>query len=240
MSRDALVEDQGHIAEVIRKRLSPLERVVSRRLTEAHATIPAFEVVMKVDMTRVVARRAELKRIDGAAVAPTVNDFVVHAAAVALNDFPGVNSSLEGNERILHSEINIGIAVSDANGGLVVPVVHAADKLTLAELADETRRLANLARGTGRLQPSDVASGTFSVSNLGMVGVHSFTPIINPPQAAILGVGGIENEVLFTGGEIRNRPVTRLTLNSDHRLVYGYEAAQYLARVRDLLQEDSA
>lgn len=214
-----------------------MERVVSRRLAEANTTIPDFEVVMKVNMARVVSRRAELKGTQGDGIVPSINDFIVHAAAAALSEFPGINSSLDGDERISHRPINVGIAVSGPTGGLVVPVVRAANTLSLTELAAETRRLTDLARGIGRLQSGDVADGTFSVSNLGMLGVHSFTPIINPPQAAILGVGGVQKEVSFDNGEISNWPVVRLTLNCDHRLVYGYEAAQFLARVRDLLQD---
>lgn len=217
------------VADTRTERLNGMERVVARRMLESTSSIPAFASTISVDMTNVAAHRSTLKAQGERP--PSINDYVITATADALVAVPRVNSSLDGDHRVLHRDANIGMAVATDAGGLVVPVLRAAQTLTLTEIAAETRRLADIAR-TGRLRPTDVADGTFTVSNLGMEGVESFIPIINMPQAAILGVGCLTHQVELVDGELVNTPRLRLTVNCDHRLIYGHDAARFLSAMR--------
>jgi pyruvate dehydrogenase E2 component (dihydrolipoamide acetyltransferase) len=163
---------------------------------------------------------------------------VVKACALALREHPTANGSYRDGLLQLHSRVNVGVAVA-AENALVVPTVFDADEKSLGEIARETHTLAERVRGA-TITPPELGGGTFTVSNLGMYGVKSFTPIINPPQAGILSVGALAPRAVVHEGEIAVRHTMTLTLACDHRILYGAEAAQFLARVRELLESPVA
>ena len=169
---------------------------------------------------------------------PTYNDMVVKACALALREYPYANGSYRDGRVQLHSRVNVGVAVA-AQDALVVPTVFDADEKSLGEIARETHALAARVREE-TITPPELGGGTFTVSNLGMYGVRSFTAIVNPPQAAILSVGSVEPRAVVSGEELIARHTMTLTLVCDHRILYGAQAAEFLARVRELLQTPSA
>jgi pyruvate dehydrogenase E2 component (dihydrolipoamide acetyltransferase) len=223
--------------------LTRTQQTIARRMAESKATIPDFALQAEIDMEQCVALRAELKRLSPEA-APTYNDMVVKACALALREHPRANGSYRDGRLQLHSRVNVGVAVAvdskDPSGGaLVVPTVFDADLKALGEIARETRALAERVR-SGTITPPELGGGTFTVSNLGMYGVRSFTAIINPPQAAILSIGSLEPRATVRDGEIVARHTLLATLACDHRILYGADAARFLARVRELLQAPAA
>ncbi len=230
--------------------LSRTQQTIARRMAESKATIPDFTLQIDVDMEECVKLRAQLKQIsqherDPAAPgateqlkAPTYNDMVMKASALALREHPTANGSYRDGRLQLHSRVNVGVAVA-AENALVVPTVFDADEKSLGEIARETHTLADRVR-TGAITPPELGGGTFTVSNLGMYGVKSFTAIINPPQAGILSVGALAPRAVALGGELTVRNTMTLTLTCDHRVLYGAEAAQFLARIRELLETPSA
>jgi pyruvate dehydrogenase E2 component (dihydrolipoamide acetyltransferase) len=217
--------------------LNRTQQTIARRMAESRATIPDFTLQCDVDMEECVALRSELKRISSSE-APTYNDMVVKACALALREHPRANSSYRDGALQLYSRINVGVAVA-AHEALVVPTVFDADTKALGEIARETRALAASVRD-GTITPPQLGGGTFTVSNLGMYGITSFTAIINPPQAAILSVGALEARVVAREGEPAVRQEMTLNLICDHRVLYGADAAQLLARIRELLQAPAA
>ncbi|HEX9481200.1 MAG TPA: dihydrolipoamide acetyltransferase family protein [Solirubrobacteraceae bacterium] len=235
---EAVARAKGATTEV---ELTRLQQAVARRMAESKATIPDFTLAIDVDMEDCVALRAQLKRVavEGAAPPPTYNDMVVKACALALREHPQANGSYRDGKLQLHSRINVGVAVA-AEGALVVPTVFDADSKALGEIAREARALAERVRAA-TITPPELGGGTFTVSNLGMFGIRSFTAIINPPQAAIMSVGALERRaVAAEDGSIAARQMLTLTLVCDHRILYGAEAARFLARVRELLQTPAA
>ncbi|WP_037496736.1 dihydrolipoamide acetyltransferase family protein [Solirubrobacter soli] len=213
--------------------LSRLQTTVARRMSDSRATVPDFEVEMRVDAAALVELRAQLKRDLGEA--PSYNDFVIKACARALAAHPRVNGAYRDGRIERYTRVNIGVAVA-AEDALLVPVVTDADVKSIGTIAAETRRLAERARN-GELTPPELAGGTFTISNLGMFGVTRFTAVVNPPQAAILAVGALEPGPVVRDGELRLGHVMTLTLCSDHRILYGADAAAFLADVRAGLQE---
>jgi len=209
--------------------LSPTRETIARRMTQSRSEIPTFDVTVRVDMTTIL----ELRRDVGAA--PSVNDFVVKAAALTLREFPAFNSSFVDGRSERHARVNVGVAVATEDA-LLVPAVLDADEKPLAAVAAETRELAQRAKAR-RLTPDELGAGTFTVSNLGMFAVHSFTAVINPPQVAILAVGAaLRTPTETASGGIEFRDIALLTLSSDHRAVYGADAARFLAHLRHLLE----
>jgi pyruvate dehydrogenase E2 component (dihydrolipoamide acetyltransferase) len=170
--------------------------------------------------------------------APTYNDMVIKACALALREYPRANGSYRDGRLALHSRINVGVAVA-AEDALVVPTVFDAEEKSLGEIARETRALAERVRAH-TITPPELGGGTFTVSNLGMYGVASFTAIINPPQAGILSVGSLAPRAVVHEGAVLARNMMTLTLVCDHRILYGAEAARFLARIRELLLTPSA
>lgn len=216
---------------------SRAQALVARRMAESKATIPHFQVQTEVAMDAAVALRTVLKASSDAGAAPSLNDLVVKACAGALRRHPRANSSYADGAFELFERVNIGVAVASGED-LVVPVVMDADTLSLGAIARETRRLAALVR-SGEITPAELSGATFTVSNLGMFGMTAITPVINPPQAAILGVGSLR-EMLARGerdGEVVQRTLMTLTLSCDHRILHGAQAARLLAEVRTLLEE---
>jgi pyruvate dehydrogenase E2 component (dihydrolipoamide acetyltransferase) len=203
-------------------------------MAESKATIPHFQVQSEVAMDAAIALRAELKASVNGDAAPSLNDLIVKACALALRQHPAANGSYVDGGFELHGRVNIGVAVA-AEDALVVPVVKDADTKSLGSIARETRRLAERVR-TGEISPPELSGGTFTVSNLGMFGMTAITPVINPPQAAILGVGALRETLARVDGEIVDRTLMTLTLSCDHRILYGADAAWLLADVRTLLE----
>jgi pyruvate dehydrogenase E2 component (dihydrolipoamide acetyltransferase) len=217
--------------------LNRLQRTVARRMAESRATVPDFELRCEVDMTAVVELRDRLREV--ADPVPSYNDFVVKAVALALREFPRVNSSYRDGAVETYGRINVGIAVA-ADDALVVPTISDADRLSLGEIARTSRELASRVR-EGSITPADLSGGTFTVSNLGMYGIDSFSAVINPPQAAILAVGSLKpRAVVLDDGELAAHPTIRLTLACDHRALYGADGAKFLTRVRELLERPDA
>jgi pyruvate dehydrogenase E2 component (dihydrolipoamide acetyltransferase) len=165
---------------------------------------------------------------------PSFNDFVVKAAALALVDFPRANGAYRDGRFELYSRVNVGVAVAGQDA-LVVPTVFDADSKSLGQIARESRALAERVRA-GAITPPELSSGTFTVSNLGMFGIHSFSAVINPPQAAILAVGAMQPTPVVRDGEVVVRNIMRLTLACDHRILYGADAAEFLGRIRERLE----
>jgi pyruvate dehydrogenase E2 component (dihydrolipoamide acetyltransferase) len=213
--------------------LSRMQQTIARRMAESKATIPDFTLQSDVDMEACVALRTELKRISSQD-APTYNDMVVKAAALALREHPRANGSYKDGVLHLHSRVNVGVAVA-AQDALVVPTVFDADEKSLGEIAREAGALAGRVRD-GSITPPELGGGTFTVSNLGMYGIKSFNAIINPPQAAILSVGSVEARAVVREGQLVARHTMTLSLVCDHRILYGADAAEFLARIRELLQ----
>ena len=212
---------------------TPTQATIARRMTESATTIPVFTVSVDADVSQILASRRDAR--DSGAEAPSVNDFVVRAVAATLREFPRFNASYVDGKVECYSRVNVGIAVA-TDDALLVPVVRDADRLSLTEISIESRRLADAARRRA-LAPADFHDGTFTVSNLGMFGVGSFTAIVDPPQVAILAVGtsrrsAVEDE----HGRVAFRDVMTLTLSCDHRVVYGADGAHFLSRLRELLE----
>ncbi|HET7568883.1 MAG TPA: dihydrolipoamide acetyltransferase family protein [Gaiellaceae bacterium] len=214
--------------------LTATQATIARRMAQSAATIPSFTVSVDADVSQLVALRRGA-RAEERDLAPSLNDFVVKAAALALREFPRFNASWVDGTVECYSRVNVGVAVA-VDDALLVPVVTDADARTLAEIAAETRRLADAARRRA-LRPDELAGGTFTVSNLGMFGVRSFTAIVDPPQAAILAVGGVRREpVEDEAGAAVFRDAMTLTVSCDHRVLYGADGARFLSRLRELLE----
>jgi pyruvate dehydrogenase E2 component (dihydrolipoamide acetyltransferase) len=213
--------------------LTAMRRIVGERMTKSKQTAPHFYVTMDVDMTEITRRRNGLKE-KGEAVVPSINDFILSACARALKDFPSLNAAFTEQGVQIYADINIGMAVA-LEEGLVVPVIRNADRLSLPELAKQSRELAEKAQKK-KLFPLDYEDGTFTVSNLGMFGVANFVAIINPPQCAILAVGQVVPRVVPHGEGIAVRPMMTMSLSADHRVVDGAIAAKFLQEVKMLLE----
>jgi pyruvate dehydrogenase E2 component (dihydrolipoamide acetyltransferase) len=228
------VVDSGR-GEVDRRDLSRLQSIIARRMVQSKSEAPEFFLTIDVDMTDAVALRTELQSIaaPGEPV-PSFNDFVVRGAAFALARHPLANAAFVDGAIERYSRVNVGIAVA-SEGSLVVPTVFDADRKSLGTIARETRRLAAAAR-EGSVTPADLSGGTFTVSNLGMFGIQHFTAVLNPPQSAILAVGKLEPRPVWRDEAFVPRSMMTMTLTCDHRILYGADAARFLAGIRDLLE----
>jgi pyruvate dehydrogenase E2 component (dihydrolipoamide acetyltransferase) len=212
---------------------SRTQQLIARRMASAKATIPEFTVTVEVDAEPAFELREQLRNV--CSPLPSVNDLLVKACAIALKAHPNVNGAYVDGHFERYSRINIGVAVAGV-GTLVVPTVFDADLKSLVEIATQTRALASQVRD-GTVGPADLAGGTFTVSNLGMLGVARFTAVINSPQAAILAVGAAApRPVVRADGTVGVGRVMELTISADHRIVYGAEAAEFLGTVRKRLE----
>lgn len=237
----AVVSESGTAkGDVSVRELTRTQQVIARRMAESKATVPEFTITTEVDMEGAVTLRAQLKdavETTGGTV-PSYNDMVVKASAMALREFPRANGSYKDGKFELYSRVNIGVAVA-AEESLVVPTVFDADRKSLGEIARDSRTLAERVRA-GAVTPPELSGGTFTVSNLGMFGVTEFVAVINAPQAAILAVGKMEPRAVVVDGEVAVRNRMNLTLSCDHRILYGADAAQFLARIKALLEQPIA
>lgn len=218
-----------------------IEQLVARRMVESRSQIPEFTVTTEIDLTEALAFRSALKVLrerGGDFTVPSVNDVIVKAVALVLREHRRVNSAWVDGQIAEFGQVNVGIAVSTDDGGLVVPVVPDADHLSLGALAERTKDLTTRARA-GRGTPDEFSGGTFTVSNLGMFGVTSFGAVITPGQGAILSVGSALGRYVEIDGAPVLRKLLAVTLTSDHRVIYGAHAAAFLDRLRTLLEHPS-
>ncbi len=219
--------------------LSSTRRVIARRLGESARTTPHFYVTAVADAEELMRLRAELNAqlTDAGRPKISVNDLLIRACAIALTQHPQVNASYQGDDAgtmLIHHRVNIGVAVASDNG-LVVPVIDDADHKTVTQLGAEAKALIALANER-KLTPAQMSGGTFTISNLGMLGVDQFTAIINAPEGAILAVGATRREPAVVGDEIVPRYRMRYTLSADHRIIDGALAAQFLQTLTSLIE----
>ncbi|HAO98422.1 MAG TPA: pyruvate dehydrogenase complex dihydrolipoamide acetyltransferase [Fibrobacteres bacterium] len=226
----------GSMAQVLPTQdipLSMMRKTIGKRLLESAQNTPVFFVTQKIEVDALAKLRSDLHR--GPNLKVSVNDIVVKAVAFALRRHPAVNSAFHGDFIRQHSNIDIGIAVA-LEGGLITPIVKDADQKSFWAISQEIKALVAKAKA-GKLAPEEYMGGTFTISNLGMFGVDEFTAIINPPQAAILAVGGIQPEVyLDATGTPKQRDIMKVTISADHRVVDGAQAAQFLSTLKSALE----
>ncbi|HWR22120.1 MAG TPA: dihydrolipoamide acetyltransferase family protein [Feifaniaceae bacterium] len=232
--------DAASDADCTIKPMSAMRKTVARRLTESKQNIPHVYYEDEVDATGLIAARelfqnAALKK-NGSKL--TYNDIILKAVAAALAEFADVNAQIRGEDVAYFRHVNLGFAVSIKNG-LIVPVIKKAEEKSVAELSKEASQLTEKAR-SGRLVPEEFTGGTFTVSNLGGYGLENFHAVINPPESGILAVGAIRKKPVVVNDAIVVRPMMRIAASLDHRLVDGALAAQFLARVKQLLEDAAA
>ena len=213
--------------------VSQMRKVIAKRLSESLFTAPHFYLTMKINMDAAIKARTLLN--ENATSKISFNDMIVKATALSLKQHPKVNSSWMGDFIRENHHVNIGIAVA-VDEGLLVPVLRFADSLSLSQISGNVKEFAKKAKDK-KLQPADWEGSTFTISNLGMFGIDSFTAIINPPDACILAVGGISQEPVVKGGQIVPGNVMNVTLSCDHRVVDGATGAAFLQTLKSLLEE---
>jgi pyruvate dehydrogenase E2 component (dihydrolipoamide acetyltransferase) len=214
--------------------LSRSQQTIARRMAESRATVPDIELRVEAQAHELTALREQLLGVTDPV--PSINDFIVKASALALRRFPRVNAAYRDGAVETFERVNVGVAVA-AEETLLVPTIFDADAMPVAEIARVARTLAARVRD-GSVTPSELAGATFTVSNLGMFGIDSFSAIINPPQSAILAVGAMRQRPVVdeASGEIVARPTMQLTLACDHRVLYGADGARFLTYVRELVE----
>ncbi|MCF8283461.1 MAG: pyruvate dehydrogenase complex dihydrolipoamide acetyltransferase [Sphingobacteriales bacterium] len=213
--------------------VSQMRKVIAKRLAESKFTAPHFYLKMTIDMSAAMDARVKMNEV--AQIKISFNDIVLKAVAVALKQHPNVNSSWLGDRIRYNEHVNIGVAVA-VEDGLLVPVVRFADGKSLSHISAEVKDFAQKAKDK-KLQPSDWEGSTFTISNLGMFGIDEFTAIINPPDACILAVGGIQSVPVVKNGQVVPGNIMKLTLSCDHRVVDGATGAAFLQTVKSLLEE---
>jgi pyruvate dehydrogenase E2 component (dihydrolipoamide acetyltransferase) len=231
----AVAPARGNKGAVTIQQLSRTQVQIAQRMAESRATIPDFTLQTEIDMHQAVALREQLRRARATDVVPSYNDMVLKACATALGEHPRANAAYRDGAFELYERVNVGIAVA-AQDSLIVPTVFDADRKTLLEIAREARELAERVRQR-TVTPAELSGATFTVSNLGMYGATSFTAIINPPQAAILAVGELRELPVVREGQVVPGLRMTVTLTCDHRILYGAPAAEFLARIRQLLEQ---
>ena len=213
------------------KPMSGMRKAIARNMLASVQTSPTVTFNLSVDMSEMKRYREQLKAKE---IKVSYTDLLVKFVAKALTEFPLLNCSVEDNKIVYKHYVNMGVAVALDNG-LLVPNIADADKKSLTEISAEVKELAKLAR-EGKLPPEKLRGGTFTITNLGMYGIESFTPIINQPEVAILGVNTMEDKVVVRNGEMCIRPIMNLSLTADHRVVDGSVAAEFLQRVKSLME----
>lgn len=211
-------------------------KIIAERLRQSQRERVHIHLTIPVDMTNLLELRRDLLAV-GRTV--SLNDFFVKALGICLQESPGLNASLNGDEIILHHSVSIGFAVAVDDDHLVVPVVPAVEEKSVFQIADQRRGLVDKAK-QGKLMPAEITGATFTLSNLGAYGVEQFTAVINPPETGIMAVGAVIEEPRAVDGQVLIRPIMRATLGVDHRLVDGAQAARFLSRFRDLLEKPQA
>ncbi len=220
---------------VTRLEPSRIQVQIAQRMSESKATIPDFTLHAEVAMEQAVELRTQLRKAGRGDAVPSYNDMVVKACGLALREHPRANAAYRDGGFELYERVNVGIAVA-AHDSLVVPTVFDADRKSLLEIAREARMLAERVRSR-QITPAELSGGTFTVSNLGMYGVAGFSAIINPPQAAILAVGELREVPVVRDAQVVPGLRMSIALTCDHRILYGAPAAEFLGRVRQLLEQ---
>jgi pyruvate dehydrogenase E2 component (dihydrolipoamide acetyltransferase) len=216
--------------------VSTVWRIMAERMTTSWTSAPHFYLVREVNVSRLVSWRERAGKRTGARI--TYTDLLIKLVAATLAQHPGVNASWRDGAIVRNADINVGLAVA-IDDGLVVPVLHRADALSLVEIAARREDLIKRAQA-GKLRPADIQGGSFTISNLGMYGVDAFNAIVNPPQAAILAVGRIADRVVPVNGQPAVQPTMVLTLSCDHRAIDGARAAEFLGALAELIEEPLA
>jgi len=235
----------GLVARIVP--LSNMRKTIAKRLVESKTTIPHYQVTVEASMDALVELRGQLnEQLANQGIKLSVNDFLVRACALAMHQHPYVNTKwagTPGNEAIEYlPDVNVGVAIAlpvmedGTGGGLVVATIRGADVLGLRQISSETKRLSEKARTKG-LSVEEMSDATFTISNLGMFGVESFTAIINPPNTAILAAGGAVEKPVVKNGQVVPGHVMSMTMSSDHRVIDGAMAANYLNTVKGLLEK---
>ena len=219
--------------------MTPTRKTIAERLAQSYREAVHLTMTMDMDMTEPKQFRERLLAQTKEPGNPTISytDLLVKAVALAIRRNLIFNSTLEGDKIKIFKDINIGVAVA-TDEGLVVPVIRKADEKSLVEISSNLKTLSEKAR-THTLSMSDIAGGTFTVSNLGMFNVDTFSPIINPPQSSILGVGAMKIKPVAVEGGITVRPLMTLSLVFDHRIVDGASAAVFLSAIKEILENPS-
>jgi pyruvate dehydrogenase E2 component (dihydrolipoamide acetyltransferase) len=212
--------------------LTAMRNTIARRMTQIKQTVPHFYLFSEILMRRAMKRREELNAAGGPRI--TVTHLLIRALALALKQHPRVNAQFAGDAVALNPAVNVGVAVA-VEDGLFVPVIRNADARSLAEIATELKALTQTAT-EGKLRPDQYEGGSITISNLGMFGVDAFVPIINSPEACILGIGRIKEEIVVQEGAMRVEPLMTATLSADHRVVDGAQAARFLQSFREMLE----
>lgn len=211
-----------------------LRKTIAKRLTESKQTIPHFYLSVDIDIDQLLELREKLnQRAEGFKL--SVNDFIIKASAKALRQIPAANASWTDEATIRYSDVDISVAVA-APGGLVTPIIRRADTKTVAQISTEMKALAEKARA-GKLMPEDYQGGGFTISNLGMYGIKSFSAIINPPQACILAVGAGEKRPVVKDDQLGIATLCTVTLSVDHRAVDGVVGAEFLKAFKALIED---
>jgi len=218
-------------------KLSNMRKTIAKRLTESKQTVPHFYVTVDIELDNLMTARKQLNAMSDE-YKISVNDFIIKACAAALMKVPAANVQYMGDTMLQFKRADISVAVA-IEGGLITPVVRGADMKGLRQISDETKDLARRAQ-EGKLAPEEYAGGTFSISNMGMMGVKNFDAVINPPQAAILAVGAGEQRPVVKNGELTVATVMTVTLSCDHRAIDGAVGAEYIAAVKMFLEQPSA
>lgn len=215
------------------KRVSQMRKVIAKRLSESKFGAPHFYLNVEINMEKAIQMRQQVNAV--AEVKISFNDFVIRAAAAALRQHPAINASWLGDAIRYHKQVNIGVAVA-IDDGLIVPVIRNADIKTLSQINTEVKTMAGKARDR-KLQPEEMQGNTFTISNLGMFGIESFTAIINPPDACIMAVGAIIEKPIVKDGTITIGNMMKVTLSCDHRVVDGALGAQFLQTFKAILED---
>ena len=215
------------------KPLSSMRRTIAKRLVQSIGPIPTFYLTIEVDMANIVEMRAQIHKVDET-LKVSINDFVIKAVAAALQQHPNINASFDGDSITEHHHIDIGVAVA-IEDGLITPIIRDADTKSLGQIGKEAKELAAKARDR-KLQPDEFIGATFSVSNLGMLGIEEFTAIINPPESAILAVGGLVEKAVVVDGQLTVGKRMRITMSCDHRVIDGATGAKFLATLKKILE----
>jgi pyruvate dehydrogenase E2 component (dihydrolipoamide acetyltransferase) len=215
--------------------ITPIRRIIAERLSESHRSVVPVTLTTTIDASNLINLRRQFKVSVGPdQIIPAIHDIVIKLAAVAIIEFPMINSTWSEQAILQHTEINIGLAV-ETDQGLVVPVVAGADRLGLKQITKSSQSLIERARTRG-LRADDLKNGTFTITNLGVFGVDSFTPVINLPQCAILGLGRIDRRPVMDGDRVIGRDQMTLSLTFDHRILDGAPAARFLQRIGQLIE----
>jgi len=224
------IEETTGVAPRVREviPLTGIRKTTAERVSLSARTAPHSTITMEVDMTEAVKLHEETQA--------SYTDMLVKATAQALREHPIINSTLEDEQIKIFEDINVGVAVATEKG-LVVPVLHNADRMLLSNIASALRLLVEKTR-EGKLAKEDLTGGTFTITNLGMYGVDVFIPIINPPETAILGIGRIAEKPVLVDNEIKMKSIMQLSLSFDHRVVDGVPAAQFLQKVKHVLESE--